>query len=592
MPETTPSSAFDRIRHMPRWAFVTSGIAAAAIIGGSIYYGHLSANPNTPETVQPSQEVTNTMELLQSDRIHLPGAQLTDAGLRVEPMPFAIVNQDGSGGQPNQPINLYGAHLEASSDFTVKAKMEDVTGKASLSLYGDVPVIYDEFRYERNTLELDVSGSSLTVQTWKNNAQQPQSTTYAIPNGEVKDLSVTKRGNRLLISVADQQVADLPADQLFSSGKVWFGASAAGQPWTLRSLTAVKENGQPLEVVDSTDPNIKTVDQEGLQYLLNQTNKRPGFTIGAAVALAPLVSDPQYAGIVLGGNFGGITTENTLKWQFAHPAPDTYDFKEADALVALAGRYHLKVHGHTLVFGEANPAWVQNLPTATEADKARVEQAMTEHIRTTMTHFAGKIATWDVVNEPLADYDQFEAGQKLRSTKWSQAMGEGFITKAFHAAHAADPTAKLYINEFGLEEDGERWDYFLDMVTRLKQAGVPIDGVGFQAHVYERDDRINPKTLRKHMEQLARIGIDSRVSENDVYSDDGPKTQAKEYASTFTACLQTPSCTSYTTWGVSDRYNKFRDDDGSIQDGQDFLWDKDMRPTRAVDAIRKVIVSK
>jgi endo-1,4-beta-xylanase len=314
-------------------------------------------------------------------------------------------------------------------------------------------------------------------------------------------------------------------------------------------------------------------------------------TMGAAMALGSAVSDPAYATVAFGGTFGSMTTENALKWQFVHPQENTYTFQEGDALVVLAKRHNMKIHGHALVFGEANPRWVQDLPVATEADKDKVKQVMLDHIKTVVGHYKDKMSTWDVVNEPLADNDNFDTdnGYTLRRHKWYQAMGQDYIAQAFQAAHAADPKAKLFINEYGMEEDGERWDTMYALVSQLKSQGVPIDGVGFQSHVYESGDRISAVVLRKHMQQLAKIGLLSRVSENDVYSDDGQTVQAQQYADVFSACLHEPSCISYTTWGVSDRYDTFRDDDGSIQYGQDFLWSDTMTPTPAVTKLQALL---
>jgi len=135
-----------------------------------------------------------------------------------------------------------------------------------------------------------------------------------------------------------------------------------------------------------------------------------------------------------------------------------------------------------------------------------------------------------------------------------------------------------------LESNGERWDTFLALVTKLKKAGVPIDGVGFQAHIYESGDKINTNILKTHIQQLAKIGIKSRISEMDVYDDDGTATQAKQYANVFTACISEPNCKSWTTWGVSDRYDMFKDE-GEVNYGHDFLWDDKMRSTKALTSI-------
>ena len=213
---------------------------------------------------------------------------------------------------------------------------------------------------------------------------------------------------------------------------------------------------------------------------------------------------------------------------------------------------------------------------------------MVDHITQTVGHFKGRVASWDVINEPLADFG-VAGSSGLRNHTWLKASGENYIASAFMAAREADPRAKLYINEYGLESNGERWDTFLALVKKLKVQGVPIDGVGFQGHVYDSGDIINPVTLRSHIRELAELGLTSRISEMDVYSDDGTEVQAKQYADVFNVCFTEPSCVSWSTWGVTDRYNFWQDESGRLQHGRDFLWDEKYRPTAAVSAIQSMI---
>ena len=414
------------------------------------------------------------------------------------------------------------------------------------------------------------------------------SITRSISSQPTHTLTLMRHNNRLTILVDDVKVSQLAYNSVFDR-EVWFGLSTQ-QPddtWILNAFDLTTNAGNRVAVINSETMSTQpTPAHEALQTLA--TLKRPDFQVGIAGALSPTVGDESYRSIVYGGNFGRLTTENALKWQFIHPQPSKYTFTEADALVTVARQHNMSVQGHTLVFGEANPAWVQNLATQTDNDKANVKQIMTDHISKTVGHFKGRVAAWDVVNEPLSDND--EVG--LRSHVWFKAMGESYIATAFQAAHQADPQAKLYINDWGLEVDGERWDAMLDLVTRLKAANVPIDGVGFQAHVYEEADMIDPAVLREHIKALAVIGVTAHISEMDVYNNNKTDVQAQQYRDIFAACFNEPNCTSWTTWGVSDRYNLYLDDSERIVMGQDFLWDKNMNPTPAVAALREFLRSK
>jgi endo-1,4-beta-xylanase len=558
---------------------------------------------------------------------YMPGTSLEKGGLRVLDSDFSIVQQDGSGGQANPSVNLLGTRINAGGDFVLKATMSEIQGQATITLYSQAPIIQDEFRVDGPYLSMKVDNNTFTVMVFDGGyqsmsiIQKPSfSKTYTIADPQTKyDLAITHSGEQLSFALNGQKLGSTAERRVLQSRQLWFGADSKNGSWLLSSLsidplgqaqaqvagTAISKGRSKhsrrhapkkpaaaattaIGFVDSMSATAKTVNPQGLQSLASI--KRPGFLIGAAMALSPMASDPQYAAIALNGNFGSMTTENALKWQFVEPKEGVYDFHESDALVSLAKQHDIKVHGHNLVFSEANPHWVQNLPVATAADKQKVSDVMNDHIKTLVSHFKGQIATWDVVNEPLADYDTFTPGSnELRSNKWLSAMGPGYIAQAFQTAHAADPSAKLFLNDYGLEENGERWDAMIGLIQHLKNQGVPIDGVGFESHVYESGDVINPTVLRQHIRQLASMGILARVSEMDVYDDDGIQIQSQQYGDVFAACLAESNCVSWTTWGVSDRYDMFSDDGKTFDYGNDFLWDSTMKPVPAVARMQQVL---
>lgn len=532
------------------------------------------------------------INLLESGWNYMPGVLSKPDGLHVSHLGRAIVRQDGSGGQINPPINIYGTHLQTSGSYTLHMTLKDIKGAAIIRLYDSLPVIQDEFRVEPSSLELKLVDNMATVSTWggykneKLSRQLPAKTTsYAVSPLETARVTLSRQDDRITIDLNGKRLAVLPQNDLLKD-RVWFGMSAEnpGDTWTLSQLEA--DASADILAVNTENMEAYRKSNDALQVVASST--RPGFIVGAATALGPMVEDRRYAAIALGGQFGQVTTENVLKWQFIHPQPGVYDFRDADAMVDMARKNDLLVHGHTLVFGEANPAWVQKLPSSTVDEKAYINQVMVDHITQTVGHFKGRVASWDVINEPLADFG-VAGSSGLRNHIWLKASGEDYIASAFMAAREADPRAQLYINEYGLESNGERWGTFLALVKKLKVQGVPIDGVGFQGHVYDSGDIINPVTLRSHIRELAELGLTSRISEMDVYSDDGTEVQAKQYADVFNVCFTEPSCVSWSTWGVTDRYNFWQDESGRLQHGRDFLWDEKYRPTAAVSAIQSMI---
>jgi endo-1,4-beta-xylanase len=216
---------------------------------------------------------------------------------------------------------------------------------------------------------------------------------------------------------------------------------------------------------------------------------------------------------------------------------------------------------------------------------------MTQHVAAIVGHFKGRIASWDVVNEPLSekDEDYTNGNLGLRQSFWEKAMGESYIDKAFIVARASDPAAKLYLNDYGIEHSGERWDALVGLLQRLKNRGVPIDGVGFESHVYQTTDRIDPEILRSHIQELAALGLSVRISEIDVTGTD-PQFQSDQYSSVLSVCIKEPNCTSYTTWGISDLYGSTTISDRyPLLLGTSLLWDKDMKPKSAYAVLQNVL---
>ena len=100
----------------------------------------------------------------------------------------------------------------------------------------------------------------------------------------------------------------------------------------------------------------------------------------------------------------------------------------------------------------------------------------------------------------------------LRGSVFKNVLGESFIDLAFRAAHEADPSAKLYINEYSLDGPGAKLTGMVNLINRLKSRGVQIDGVGTQLHlVLGQTDGV-----QSALETLAATGLDVAITELDI----------------------------------------------------------------------------
>lgn len=177
-------------------------------------------------------------------------------------------------------------------------------------------------------------------------------------------------------------------------------------------------------------------------------------------------------------NYGQVTNEYLMKWDQTEPTSGNFQLGPANDLVSWAFDNQKSVRGHTLVWGEALPQWVKDI-----TDRTQLTAAIQNHIKNVMIgpngSWKGKIRAWDVVNEVIDD------SGNLKDTHFHQVLGEDYIGIAFRAAREADPAAKLYINDYNLENNkyGQHVGMMKYVDKWIHQDGIPIDGIGSQTHL-------------------------------------------------------------------------------------------------------------
>ena len=306
-----------------------------------------------------------------------------------------------------------------------------------------------------------------------------------------------------------------------------------------------------------------------------------GVSIGSAVSSSALHTDPTYSE-VLARELSIVTPENDMKWGLIHPERERYDFEAADAIVRFAHDHGMKVRGHTLVWHQQNPGWLLDVTFGREESIAILRQ----HIHSVVGHFRGRIAEWDVVNEAFGDAD----GNR-RDTLWQQRIGPDYIEIAFRFAREADPDAKLFYNDFLIERPGPKFRAVLALATDFKARGVPIDGVGFQAHVLLGTSQpLWFSNLESNLRQIGDLGLDVAITELDVpiappTSDNALAAQANIYAAALDACLAIPRCHTFVMWGFTDRYSWIPTAYPGLDDA--LIFDRDYHPKPAYEALRQ-----
>ncbi len=270
--------------------------------------------------------------------------------------------------------------------------------------------------------------------------------------------------------------------------------------------------------------------------------------------------------------FNFVTPENCMKPGPIHPSENSWRFERPDALVQWCEDHDIAIHGHTLVWHAQTSNWFFR-----DGDKATVTQRLKDHISVLVGRYKGKIRSWDVVNEAIADGGNAETAQteNLRNSSWVQALGPEFLTLAFQFAHEADPDAILYYNDYGIEA-GPKHESSMVLLRRLIKDGAPIHGVGIQGHWSTAG--IPYAALDKAISDYASLGLKVSITELDVTirgasgGQFGPrfggrrsgggappapqdlKAQADAYAKLFSIFIKHKEAMDRVTfWGLSDR---------------------------------------
>lgn len=314
------------------------------------------------------------------------------------------------------------------------------------------------------------------------------------------------------------------------------------------------------------------------------------FPVGVAVNPRDLRSDE--ANLIL-QHFNSLTAENAMKMGPLHPEENRYDWRDSDSIVDFAQQHGLKVRGHNLLWHAQTPRWLfRDTLTHTNVTKEVLFQRLKDHINTVVKHYKGKLYAWDVVNEVIAD----DSATYFRKSIWHQICGEEFVSKAFEYAHAADPNAILFYNDYNTENPVKR-EKIYRMLKKMLEAKIPVHGVGLQAHW-----SINNPTreeLEKSIQLFSSLGLQIQFTELDVsvYAgrQGGQLIQGQAQAAVLTPEMEQKQVEKYkmlfevfrkykknitgvTFWNISDKYSWL---DGRGRKNFPLLFDQKLQPKKA-----------
>lgn len=263
-------------------------------------------------------------------------------------------------------------------------------------------------------------------------------------------------------------------------------------------------------------------------------------------------------------------------WDGIRPSATTYDFTKTDYFAKFALANKMLFRGHPLVWYRTTPDWLLEKFNNPNTTSQEIQDILTDHITQVVSRYAGKVHSWDVVNEAINIEDARTDGFRdtsisgindVKSRSWLDFLGTDYVELAFQTAAKADPQAILTYNEFGLdydlpEEEAKR-TATLKLLEKLRAKGTPINAFGMQAHLdATKNSRFKPQKLRQFLQNVADLDLKIIISEldvrdrffkGDIISRDRAVAQA--YYDYLSVVLESPAVIAVSTWGLSDRYS-------------------------------------
>jgi endo-1,4-beta-xylanase len=328
--------------------------------------------------------------------------------------------------------------------------------------------------------------------------------------------------------------------------------------------------------------------------------------LGCAIATRDL-DDPALTKLIT-TQFHCITPEYEFMPEKLVDDHGKFTFETADRVVAFAEAHKMPVYGHMLVWHFNTRKWLFESPDGKPLPREKALENLKSYITAVVGHYKGRIKIWNVVNEAVSDKD----GEYLRDTPAFRAIGEDYVANAFEFAHAADPDAALYYNDYNIEQPG-KLEKAVKLIRSLKEKGLRIDAVGVQGHWLL--DFPPAEVIGKGIDTLAATGVKVLVTELDIdplprdvsgadmasaehganpYLDTlPPEIQgklAKRYGEIVKEFVRRPAVTMLGFWGTHDGRSWLNDFPVKGRTNYPLLFDRKLQPkpafTAVLDALR------
>ncbi|KAI5802377.1 endo-1,4-B-xylanase A [Pyronema domesticum] len=315
---------------------------------------------------------------------------------------------------------------------------------------------------------------------------------------------------------------------------------------TASSTTSQVPSSTTATATSISVPLPSTSASPGLNSLATSKGKLLYF--GSATDNGELTDIPYKTILSNSKEFGQLTPGNSMKWDATEASRGVFTFTKGDEIFSLA-----KSNGQLLRGQVENGGF----------DNSTLVSILQNHVTQVATHYKGQVYAWNVLNEIFLDDGSW------RPTVFYNTIGESYVSIALRAARAADPNAKLYINEYNTDGTGAKSLAMYNLVAKLKTQGVPIDGIGVQAHLISGSV---PDTIQTNWAKFARcklthvcvdncnLGVEVALTEVDIrmtlpVTDAKLAQQAVDYKNVVGACVAVGRCIGITIWDYTNKYS-------------------------------------
>jgi GH35 family endo-1,4-beta-xylanase len=331
------------------------------------------------------------------------------------------------------------------------------------------------------------------------------------------------------------------------AGKVQISYKQLKDPQGNVLALAVSQDGTPLL--------IAAQDQKSGEWGWRKISlKDSGFNVGSLLVIYMYNRNKNVY-----DEFNFVYVNYDLEWANVEPKIGEHIFTpqkdnghtNSELFVDFASSKGMTIMGGSLIYRANYPDWLNS----GKFSRDQLIGFVTNHIRTTMEHFKGRISIWTVVNE-------FHPASWGRKDVLRDVIGDELLDLSFQTARETDPSAILIYNDNSNDAPSDDYNRgnipnTMRIINRLRDKNL-IDGLGVQMHL----DGTKPPSKQAVIDTLRGYRIPIYVTEFDVNMKDVRGTdaqkntiQAKIYQDMIEAAVESGVVKAFNLYGVGDQYS-------------------------------------